>query len=282
MSVQAMAWAFDMQMESPSAKLVLLALANFADEEGKCWPSQERLAAMSSQSVDSVQRRLKELVELGFITTIRRARKSSVYCVAWSPSMKPQSAASSPSMKPQTPTMKPQNDPMMPHLCGIEPSIRTTNIEPSVDIEVAPRASLISKTKAARILQEFWDAYPPGRKTGKAAVGRKLESLLRAGIAEETIMAGVRRYAATKPDPQFTKGPLVWLNQGCWDDEITITERTQNGFGGPRPLQDDSRSAGRAAARLGEAARNGQFSFAPLPSLLPEPSGDDVRLLPKR
>lgn len=61
MSVEAMTWAFSQQTGSPSAKLVLLVLADYADERGSCWPSQRKIAAKSEQSIDSVQRRLIEL-----------------------------------------------------------------------------------------------------------------------------------------------------------------------------------------------------------------------------
>jgi hypothetical protein len=55
----------------------------------------------------------------------------------------------------------------------------------------------------------------------------------------------------------------------------------QGGYGGSRPLQDDSRSISRAAGRLAEAAERGEFSFGPRPSLLPEPDATVVQLLPK-
>jgi hypothetical protein len=61
MSVQAITWALSVRAGSPGAKAVLLALANYANEFAVCWPSQERLAEETDQSVDSVQRRLKEL-----------------------------------------------------------------------------------------------------------------------------------------------------------------------------------------------------------------------------
>lgn len=52
----------------------------------------------------------------------------------------------------------------------------------------------------------------------------------------------------------------------------------RNGFGGPRPLQDDSRSVSRAIDRRLE--QSGQLSFPPRPRLLPEEREDDRRLLP--
>ena len=62
-----------------------------------------------------------------------------------------------------------------------------------------------------------------------------------------------------------------------WMRREAANKGAPNGRGGPRPLQDDSRSASRAAARLLEQG----FELAPIPSLLPEPRSNDVRLLPK-
>jgi uncharacterized protein YdaU (DUF1376 family) len=54
-----------------------------------------------------------------------------------------------------------------------------------------------------------------------------------------------------------------------------------HGQGRPRPLQDDSLSASRAAGRLVDAAKRGEFSFAPRPSLFPAKSPDGLLLLPE-
>src|SRR5262245_17198502 len=59
-------------------------------------------------------------------------------------------------------------------------------------------------------------------------------------------------------------------------------DRRKNGFGRHGALQDDSRSASRAAAELAEKAKRGEFTFGPRPGLSLEPSGATVRLLPKR
>lgn len=56
---------------------------------------------------------------------------------------------------------------------------------------------------------------------------------------------------------------------------------TTNGFGGPRPLQDDSKSISRAGRELTEKARRGEFTFGPRPSILPRTGDDDVLLLSK-
>jgi len=63
---------------------------------------------------------------------------------------------------------------------------------------------------------------------------------------------------------------------------IRPKEGQSNGFGGSRPLQDDSKSISRAAGRLAEAAQRGEFTFGPRPSLLPQPDTSAVLVLPKR
>lgn len=72
MSVQAVTWGLKQKTGSPSAKAVLLALANYAGHDGDCYPSQEILANNTEQSIDSVQRRLHELEQKGLIYRCRR------------------------------------------------------------------------------------------------------------------------------------------------------------------------------------------------------------------
>ena len=74
MSWQATAWAVKQTAGSPSAKLLLLTLANYADADGCCWPSQEVLAADTEQSVDTVQRQLKKLIDAGLTRKVPRAQ----------------------------------------------------------------------------------------------------------------------------------------------------------------------------------------------------------------
>jgi len=59
------------------------------------------------------------------------------------------------------------------------------------------------------------------------------------------------------------------------------SRRKRNGFGGPRTLQDDSKSVSRAADRLAERAERGEQIWGPRPSLLPAAGADIVQLLPK-
>jgi hypothetical protein len=74
MSFRATAWAIEQKTGSPHSKLILLLLANRADEHGICWPSQINLADQSEQSADTIQRHLERLEEGRFIRRARNRR----------------------------------------------------------------------------------------------------------------------------------------------------------------------------------------------------------------
>lgn len=75
MSWQATAWAVGQKVGPPARKLLLLVLANYADEHGICWPSQDTLAANTGMSLDTVQRQTKKLQEAGFLTITRPPKR---------------------------------------------------------------------------------------------------------------------------------------------------------------------------------------------------------------
>ena len=75
MSYSAMAWARSIKTGSATVKSVLLAVANYADEEGICWPSQEQLADDTELSRHSIMRALDQLEDMGLMSRDRRHRK---------------------------------------------------------------------------------------------------------------------------------------------------------------------------------------------------------------
>lgn len=73
MSIAAMTWAWGLgELDGPKT-LILLALGDRADDYGVCWPSQRELAFKARMSVRTVQRHLRELVEMGYVQTTVRA-----------------------------------------------------------------------------------------------------------------------------------------------------------------------------------------------------------------
>ncbi|POP69030.1 helix-turn-helix domain-containing protein [Pseudomonas syringae] len=71
MSIKAMNWAWEQKL-SPSSKLILMAIADAADEEGDCWPKVKTIAKKCGVSDRTVQRVLKEFVSGNLISVTPR------------------------------------------------------------------------------------------------------------------------------------------------------------------------------------------------------------------
>lgn len=63
-----MRWAKRQTTGSASRKAVLMALADYADEHGCAWPSQDRIATETEMTSRSVRSCIADLVELGLVT----------------------------------------------------------------------------------------------------------------------------------------------------------------------------------------------------------------------
>lgn len=74
MSIAAMNWAWLLLLR-PSVKLVLMALADAADDHGYCWPSVQTIARKTNLDVRSVQRILSSLQKTGLLIVEHRYRK---------------------------------------------------------------------------------------------------------------------------------------------------------------------------------------------------------------
>src|SRR5690606_10712214 len=68
MSFQAMAWAVKQKVGNATGKAILLMLANYADESGECFPSQETLANECECSTATIARWVKHFEEHGLLS----------------------------------------------------------------------------------------------------------------------------------------------------------------------------------------------------------------------
>lgn len=66
---------------SSTQKLVLLALADWANDEGLCWPSINRLAVKASMAGRSIQRIIRELEDAGFVRRDEVTGKGNKYWI---------------------------------------------------------------------------------------------------------------------------------------------------------------------------------------------------------
>jgi hypothetical protein len=89
MSIQAMVWALERDMDDPLAKFVLTILANHANPRGECWPSLRLIMRSTSiKSRRTVHDKLTELIEIGMVEVTERhdrngRQMANRYTIMW-------------------------------------------------------------------------------------------------------------------------------------------------------------------------------------------------------
>lgn len=75
MSLLLMAKAMNIKLGNPLRKLVLLKLADNANDNGECFPSYQHIADQCEISKRSAMNRINDLIEMGFISKKARFNK---------------------------------------------------------------------------------------------------------------------------------------------------------------------------------------------------------------
>lgn len=77
MSVKFLNWAFQLEGLNPTQKVILIALADNADDEGHCFPSMATLCRKTGLSAkNTIRNNLKILIEKGYLSVNERVRSN--------------------------------------------------------------------------------------------------------------------------------------------------------------------------------------------------------------
>lgn len=218
--------AFDAKVGNPLRKLVLLKLADQANDDGLCWPSYETVAKACEVDRRSVIRHIKKLEEDGFLRIERvydkkaKKNKSNRYHLTISngdikslvteshhPSdreLPPGSVTES--LGSVTKSPKPISEPI-----NIQP-INESNTNVNEVINSIPPS-----------FDGFWNIY--NKKIGKSKCADKWAKI--SNSDKELIMKNLPDYLASIKDKQFQKHPLTYLNNESWLDEIITSQPNQ-------------------------------------------------------
>lgn len=79
MSIEALSWCKNQECPTPTSKLVLFVLSNYADEQHSCYPSEKHIAKICGISDRQVRTHLKKLQSLGLIHILIRKGTSNRY-----------------------------------------------------------------------------------------------------------------------------------------------------------------------------------------------------------
>lgn len=223
MSNLALNWAFDAPLRG-SLKSVLVALANHADEGGKCFPSITRLALSSGLSRRAVITAIVQLEALGYIETEKKHRTATQYQMTM---MTQQSGEVS---SPKNPAnlvksvhskegaecgdlvnlLHPTGELSSPQPLLTQERKKEEKIPPIIPHKGKTRKPLDGEPPG---FHEFYSAYP--RKDEPRAAAKAFAAAIKRGATVEEIMAGLATYQFSD-DPHWHPMPTTWLNGNRW------------------------------------------------------------------
>jgi len=270
MSVQALSAAFDMRGIGASEKLVLLALANYANEKMVCWPSQDTLAGDTELSERTVWTALKNLEAKQVIARQPRkradgTRASDVFTLLFPAHMRAEPVAKS--AKPSRNSCDDQSQISQDHPATVA---TPTTFEPSTNHQ--KEEPLVIKESAtvwmARLEQARDEAGDVLDTTSTGTMhARDLRALCEPASGEpcdwEEVVDAVRLCAARQRQRGKPLRTFAWVK----DDAIALRDKRLNANNpGPRETHERSRSDRRQAAftdRLGDIAAAMDAAFEP-------------------
>lgn len=167
MSNDALRRAFHVPMRDPTAKAVLVALAEHANEQWTCWPSVRRLCLFTGLAERTVRYALRRLVSMGAITLTERPNQTCMVMLdrTW-PGMSCTPAGDAP------PPLRPVHPPPAadaPTPASVAPESSRTLNEPSGQMETAHAAT--AEPRGTRLAAD----WRPGPDERRYALARGLD-----------------------------------------------------------------------------------------------------------
>jgi hypothetical protein len=205
-----MVQAMKIKVGNPLRKLVLLKLADNASDRGECWPSYQHIADQCEISKRSVMNHIDALCDCGMLKKeLRKGPKgnsSNVYRITLnsagdslggSAGADLHGAGDSPHSAGDSLVGSAGDSPRISH--SFEPVNEPVN-EPLKPIGTSAGATMLARSAKQEYSQEFesaWQAYP--KRAGgnpKNSAYKAWNARLREGVTPETMLEGVKRYAA--------------------------------------------------------------------------------------
>lgn len=206
MSISALNNAFKADIKKSSLKFILVALSDYANEEGEAYPSIQTLNSKTSLNRKTIIAGLMQLESLGYLKNTGKKVGRTNSITVWQitgpveQSQKGDSLVSSPK---NGTSSSPKN--------GIAKQSQKRHIEPS---------SLLTTNVTTRLnvsFDEFYASYPKKiKKKDSQAIWKKLTVEQRQAAKD-----GVKSFIENK-DIQYIAAPDVYLRGERWNDERII------------------------------------------------------------
>ena len=211
MSVRTMAAVWESSQHSGTNLLMLLAIADFADDDGRAFPSVGKLATICRMSKRNAQDRLRELAESGELTIKKNQGPPPKFPNLFMINLKHLGVKPTAPVQPTSPV---QSD-VERGAVHCAPGVKPTAPKPSYNHQEPPHDSF----------EQFWKAYPKKRAKGDA---QKAWSKLKpnADLTDSILKAiEIQKISEdwTKENGKFIPYPASWLNGKRWEDENVST-----------------------------------------------------------
>ena len=249
MSMMLMAKAFGVKVGSASSKLVLLKLADNANDQGECWPSYQHIADQCEMSRRSAMVHIDALCDAGFIE--KRTRKgpkgnsSNVYIVILSGKevVSPSADSAPPSEQAAPPSANSAPTPSADSAPGISNSFEPVSEPVSEPLPCASDAApLAGENNPDELYSDdfnaFWTAYP--LKKGKRLAAQKLKAAKKKNPKPnfitwliEDVQCRARGHEWMKNKGQFIPHAATYLGQERWNDpapNVSAIQSRHTGF----------------------------------------------------
>lgn len=216
-------WPLKMQ---PTAKSVLISLADNANDQGYCWPSIATICIRTCFSKRAVIDAIAWLESAGALVADRTNGRHTTYVVTPSKYVEPvqqahqceKSTGASPASEPVQQAHQPVH---LPHQPVQQP--HTNHQEPSITVMESNRQSARADDATDRF-DEFWAAYP--RKEGRKKAVEAWKKLKPTADLLATILAALSLQSKSlkwlEKGGQFVPHGATYLNGERWTDQVVI------------------------------------------------------------
>lgn len=224
MSVKATVWAWDQHLKS-THKLVLLSLADRADEDFICFPSAKRLEENTCLNIKTVYIAITAMIKQGIITDTgeRKGVRQQVKVLKLNVHLK---ISKNGSLKDQR---YPKTD-LEDTQKRIYEDTQKRVAEPLISLNLSeePLSPAGNVSEYSEEFEKIWKFYNKGNKKKSFKVFQKLTQ-----TQMTEMYSKVRAYVDSTPDKKYRKGFEVYLNPANehWNDEVlTVSNTGGNGY----------------------------------------------------
>lgn len=173
-----MAKAMSCKVGNPLRKLVLIKLADNANDKGECWPSYQHVADQCECSKSAVKAHITALIDMGFLSKENRigensgkGNKSNVYYLTLDNPVSPESTAPVPS--------------------------KSTRTYHSSELVIEPKTHGVRDGNYSEQFELCWKAYPKREGSNpKNHAFKHWQARIKDGVSADELLAGTQRYAA--------------------------------------------------------------------------------------